>query len=444
MLKWGSGSFGPAGCLFPTSAHFIRGSKPALAITRRCGNASRKETGLILWALFVHRSEREGFKLRDPRHVPQREAVEADEYCCTLETTFDPLPNTVRYVEKPTDNVCWGRENISTEEGGEVKMTTTRGSAHYAGLLPVEPSDEPPPIRPTTLENDPLPNRQPSLRNRAPRALSRFLIAFCSGIAATLAWWSYGDAARQVIASSYPHLGWLAPQPGPAQNAPNMITFAAPATPSFDQQLSAMSLDLNAVRQSIDRIAAGQEQLTRSIDQIAPGIATGQEQTTLSGDQSVPGIATGQEQMTGSSDQSATGIGQAPPARASGITVESRADGASPQPTARLDIKPAEARPPQSLSETGKQLSVPNGYDASCFPSASAVAQNHPGGWPIWTFRAPGHEGTICWYAAARPRGSDHRPRVGDHRSEMAPRKERVGTIEDGLSAQAAPPGRFE
>jgi hypothetical protein len=53
-------------------------------------------------------------------------------------------------------------------------MTTTRGSAHYAGLLPVEPSDDPPPIRPTTLENDLLPNGQPSLRKRAPRALSRF------------------------------------------------------------------------------------------------------------------------------------------------------------------------------------------------------------------------------------------------------------------------------
>jgi hypothetical protein len=60
-----------------------------------------------------------------------------------------------------------------------------------------------------------------------------------------------------------------------------MITFAAPATPSFDQQLSAMSLDLNAVRQSIDRIAAGLEQLMRSIDQIAPSIATGQEKSHL-------------------------------------------------------------------------------------------------------------------------------------------------------------------
>jgi hypothetical protein len=47
----------------------------------------------------------------------------------------------------------------------------TRGSANYAGLLPVELSDEPRPIRPTTLENERFPNGQPSLRERASRAL---------------------------------------------------------------------------------------------------------------------------------------------------------------------------------------------------------------------------------------------------------------------------------
>jgi hypothetical protein len=61
-------------------------------------------------------------------------------------------------------------------------MTTTRGSAHYAGLLPVS-------VRLTTLENE---SGQPSFRKRASRALS--LIAFCAGVAATFAWWSYGDA----------------------------------------------------------------------------------------------------------------------------------------------------------------------------------------------------------------------------------------------------------
>ena len=80
-------------------------------------------------------------------------------------------------------------------------------------------------------------------------------LSFCIGVAATLAWQSQGDAVRETIASSYPQLGWLAPQ-------------AAPDSPSPDlQQLKAMSTDLVAVRQSVDQLAAqfvaGQEQMTR-------------------------------------------------------------------------------------------------------------------------------------------------------------------------------------
>ena len=38
--------------------------------------------------------------------------------------------------------------------------------------------------------------QRPSLGRRASRGLARFLIIFCTGVAATLAWQSYGDAAR--------------------------------------------------------------------------------------------------------------------------------------------------------------------------------------------------------------------------------------------------------
>src|SRR5882672_6608468 len=114
-------------------------------------------------------------------------------------------------------------------------MPSPAKSEFYAGLLPVEPSDEPPPVRPTTIENDQSQNnRQPSLRKRASRAFSRFLITFCIGGASTLAWQSYGDAARAMIANSYPQLGWLAPQAEPvAQNAPELVALVAP---SFEQQ----------------------------------------------------------------------------------------------------------------------------------------------------------------------------------------------------------------
>jgi hypothetical protein len=85
------------------------------------------------------------------------------------------------------------------------------------------------------------------------------------GVAATLAWQSYGDAAREMISSSSPQFGWLAPQAAPiAQTAPNMI--APPTAPSPDrQQADAMSLSLTALRQSIYQLAAGQEQMTRDI-----------------------------------------------------------------------------------------------------------------------------------------------------------------------------------
>jgi hypothetical protein len=40
----------------------------------------------------------------------------------------------------------------------------------------------------------------------------RLLIAFCIGIDATLAWQSYGGAAREMIANSSPRLSWWTPK----------------------------------------------------------------------------------------------------------------------------------------------------------------------------------------------------------------------------------------
>ena len=106
---------------------------------------------------------------------------------------------------------------------------------------------------------------QPSLDKRASGGFARFLIIFCIGVAATLVWQSYGDAAREMIASSSPQLRWLAPQTV-AQTAPDMVAPTAPSTPSPDvQQLKAMSLGLAAVRQSVDQLAAGQQQMATDI-----------------------------------------------------------------------------------------------------------------------------------------------------------------------------------
>ena len=150
-------------------------------------------------------------------------------------------------------------------------MSSPAQSEFYAGVSPVEA----PAVSPADVKNDRSPNGRRPPRKRALRTLSSLPIAFCVGVAATLAWQSYGDTAREMIANAYPQLGWLAPQSEPlTQNAPDAIALAAPAAPAFDQQqLNAIAIDLDAMQQSIDRIApgivAGQEQMARSIDRIA-------------------------------------------------------------------------------------------------------------------------------------------------------------------------------
>jgi hypothetical protein len=93
--------------------------------------------------------------------------------------------------------------------------------------------------------------------------MMRFLITFCVGVFATLAWQSYGDTARERIANSYPQLGWLAPEAAVAQTAP--ATIVPPITSPDQQEFKAMSSDLAALRQRVDQIAAGQDRITRDI-----------------------------------------------------------------------------------------------------------------------------------------------------------------------------------
>jgi hypothetical protein len=112
-----------------------------------------------------------------------------------------------------------------------------------------------------------LRSKRPSLGKRAVRGLTRFLIVFCIGVAATLGWQAYGDKAREMIADSSPRLGWLAPH---AQTAP------AASSPDA-QQLKDMSLGLAAVQQSVDQlaaqVAAGQQQMASDIAKLQRGIS---------------------------------------------------------------------------------------------------------------------------------------------------------------------------
>jgi hypothetical protein len=96
--------------------------------------------------------------------------------------------------------------------------------------------------------------------------------------------------------------------------------------------------------------------------------------------------------------------------------------------TAPLEVKSAqsviEARPSHALPDRGSRSLATSGHDSTCFPSASAVRLEHPGGWPSWTLRAPGHEGVRCWYVATRTAAPDHSTEM--RRSETAQSTEKV------------------
>ena len=141
-------------------------------------------------------------------------------------------------------------------------------------------------------------------KRRSSRGFARFLVAICIGVVGTLAWQSYGDATKQIIATRAPELGWspeakqmiasgiqqlgwTKPSGGPENTAPQQtVAPKASTAPSLDpaqvqqmvqglaalresvQQLAAGQESLAALAQTVDRLAAAQDQMARAIDRL--------------------------------------------------------------------------------------------------------------------------------------------------------------------------------
>jgi hypothetical protein len=121
---------------------------------------------------------------------------------------------------------------------------------------PLKTSVETPAIRLADLKNEQFPSWRPSLGDLDPLgklgrldplAIARYLITFSIGVAIAIAWQSYGNSTRE------------------------------------GASLKAISLDHDAVRQSLDRIATSvatsQQQMTQRIERSIERLAAGQEQT---------------------------------------------------------------------------------------------------------------------------------------------------------------------
>jgi hypothetical protein len=126
------------------------------------------------------------------------------------------------------------------------------------------------------------------------RRTARYLVAICLGVIGTLAWQSYGEATKRMIATTAPELGWspqtkqmiaawmdelgwtnpptgaeTATLQAPAAQAAAVSDTVAPntpAAPSVDpEQVQQIAQGLAAVRQTLDQIASGQNQMQQNI-----------------------------------------------------------------------------------------------------------------------------------------------------------------------------------
>jgi hypothetical protein len=122
-------------------------------------------------------------------------------------------------------------------------------------------------------------------KKRSSRGFTRYLLAICIGVAATLAWQSYGEAAKQMFAAKAPELGWSPetkrmianwveqlgwtkpPQAAPvAQTAPAAVAPSVPVAASIDPaEVHQIAMDLTALRQTVAQIIAGQDQMAREV-----------------------------------------------------------------------------------------------------------------------------------------------------------------------------------
>jgi len=141
--------------------------------------------------------------------------------------------------------------------------------------------------------------RNPPVPGQPSRWLVRYLLAILLGVAATLTWQSYGQATKQMIATRAPDLGWSpaakqmiaswveqlgwtlladAEKAAVRPSVPHIaqastgtqIASDKVSTPAFvdPQQVHQMALDLAALRQIVEQVAAGQTKMAGEINNL--------------------------------------------------------------------------------------------------------------------------------------------------------------------------------
>lgn len=127
-------------------------------------------------------------------------------------------------------------------------------------------------------------------KRRGSRGFVRFVAAICLGVAGTLAWQSYGDSTKQIIATRAPDLGWspeskqmiassiqwlgwTTTPSGPETTVAQTVAPKTSAAPSLDPaQVQQIAQNLVALRETVQQLTAGQDQTTREIAKLESAV----------------------------------------------------------------------------------------------------------------------------------------------------------------------------
>ena len=149
------------------------------------------------------------------------------------------------------------QEWMTDEAMSSTRRTRDQGarSDQRLGILPRQPS--------SYSKDDQVATTRPPIGRRVGRKLTRFFITVLIGVGATLAWQSYGDAARETMAAQSPLLAWLSP--ASQTQAQTQLPVAAAVSPDQAQQLAPLASNLETIRRSVERLAAKQDQMAQTI-----------------------------------------------------------------------------------------------------------------------------------------------------------------------------------
>src|SRR5262249_43507679 len=131
-------------------------------------------------------------------------------------------------------------------------------------------------------------NRLRAIENEMERIASRgfrYLVAICIGVAAILAWQSYSEAAKQVIGTRVPELGWspeakqriagwvqqlgwTKPSAVESKTVPGTQTAPVAAKQPIAAVRQAVERHLADVRATVEGLAASQDQMAREIEKL--------------------------------------------------------------------------------------------------------------------------------------------------------------------------------